>query len=365
VAYASIKDVAALAGVSFQTASKVLNGQTGAASAATNDRILSAASDLGYVPNALARGLVHQTSPTIGILSDDFSDVAIARFVTGAQRAVDREGLAALVVSTPPGGDHSLPLRWLHEHRVQGVLLIAPSLESDPRLAAALRDLVPMVSLSHVAGARMPVVGSDHHETGVLVADHLIGLGHRRLGTITGSRDRQVTLRRLEGFRATLRTGGVRLGPSGIVESDWSSAGARVATHRLLDADPAITAIFAQSDLMALGVLRALAQRGVSVPDDCSVVGCDDLAMAEFTSPPLTTVRVPFEETAALAADLLLRSVRGEQVSPRELVPVAFVERSSTARPPPLRNRVSMSRQRHAQPTVRVEAHHPSRGDRP
>jgi LacI family transcriptional regulator len=348
VAYASIKDVAALAGVSFQTASKVLNGQTGAASAATNDRILSAAADLGYVPNALARGLVHQTSPTIGILSDDFSDLAIARFVTGAQRAIDRAGLAALVVSTPPGGDHSLPLRWLHEHRVQGVLLIAPSLEGDPRLAAALRDLVPLVSLSHVAGTRMPVVGSDHHETGALVAEHLIGLGHRRVGTITGGRDRQVTLRRLDGFRATLQAADVRLAPAAVVESDWSSAGAGVATHRLLDAEPAITAIFAQSDLMALGVLRALAQRGVRVPDECSVVGCDDLAIAEFTTPPLTTVRVPFEETGALAANLLLRRIRGEQISPRQLVPVAFVERASTARPPPQSRRQSMIRQQQA-----------------
>src|SRR3954447_3549465 len=150
--YASIKDVAALAGVSFQTASKVLNGRTGVASAATHSRILNAAHELGYVPNALARGLVHQTSTTIGVLSDDVSDVAIARFVGGAQRSVESAGHAALVASTPAGGNHSLLLRRLQEHRVQGILVVAPSLEGDPRLAEALPTRLPIVSLSHIAG---------------------------------------------------------------------------------------------------------------------------------------------------------------------------------------------------------------------
>jgi LacI family transcriptional regulator len=296
------------------------------------------------VPNALARGLVHQTSPTIGILSDDFSDVAIARFVIGAQRAVAAEGFAALVVSTPAGGDHTVSLRWLHELRVQGVLLVAPSLESDPRLAEAFRDSVARVSLSHVAGARTPVVGSDHRRTGGLVAQHLLALGHQRIGTITGGRDRRVTLSRLKGFGDGLRSGGITLEPSAVIEADWTCAGARAATHRLLDTDDRITAVFAQSDLMALGVMRALAERGVRVPDDCSVVGCDDLGIAGFLTPPLTTVRVPFEETGALAARLLLRSIRGEKIPPRELLPVRLIERLSSARPPPPRRRVSRTR---------------------
>jgi LacI family transcriptional regulator len=343
--YASIKDVAAVAGVSFQTASKVLNGRPGVASAATHSRILEAARELGYVPNALARGLVHQTSTTIGILSDDFSDVAIARFVTGAQRSVDGEGHAALVASTPPGGDHSLALRRLREHRVQGILVVAPSLEGDPRLVEILPDTFPLVSLSHIAGAHVVLVGSDHRRTGVLAAEHLLALGHRRLGTVTGSMDRQVTHSRFEGFRDTLLAAGAPAGPGAVVEADWTSGGGHAATHRLLDNDREITAIFAHSDLMALGVLRALAERDLGVPEHCSVVGCDDLAIAEFLSPPLTTVRVPFEETGALGARLLLRRVRGEPVPARELLPVTFVARASTARRPPTR-RTTVRRRR-------------------
>jgi LacI family transcriptional regulator len=339
--YASIKHVAARAGVSFQTASKVLNGQPGVVSPATNERILRAARELGYVPNALARGLVHQASTTIGILSDDFSDQAIGRFVTGAQHSVDRAGHTALVVSTPPGGDHSTPLRRLQEHRVQGILVIAPSLEGDPRLAEALPSTVPLLSLSHIAGAKVPVVGSDHRKTGALVAEHLVSLGHTQVATVIGSRNRQVTHSRLKGFQAALEAAGVTLDPTAVVEGDWTGAGARAAVHRLLDAHPGVTAIFAQNDVMALGVLRALAERGTRVPDDCSVVGCDDLEIAEFVTPPLTTVRIPFEDTGAHAAAQLLKLVRGEKVPSRSLLPVTFVERGSTARPPPRRRSAS------------------------
>jgi len=338
--------VAARAGVSFQTASKVLNGQAGVVSPATNDRILRAARELGYVPNALARGLVHQSSATIGILSDDFSDGAIARFVTGAQRSVDRAGHTALVVSTPPGGDHSIPLRRLQEQRVQGILVIAPSLEGDPRLAEALPNTVPLVSLSHIAGTKVPVVGSDHGKTGALVAEHLLSLGHTRVATIIGSRNRRVTASRLKGFQDALEADGVTLEPTAIVEVDWTSAGARSAVHPLMDLHGATTAIFAQTDLMALGVLRALAERGIRVPEDCSVVGCDDLEIAAFLSPPLTTVRIPFEDTGALAALQLLKLVRGEKVPQRKLLPVELIERGSTARPPPRRRSASSSRAR-------------------
>ncbi|RKS77389.1 LacI family transcriptional regulator [Motilibacter peucedani] len=333
--YASIKDVAALAGVSFQTASKVLNGQPGVASPATHERILAAARSLGYVPNALARGLVHQVSPTVGILSDDFSDAAIARFVTGAQREVDGAGHSALVVSIAPGSDPVSLLRRLQEHRVQGVLVVAPSLEGNRRLAAALPSSLPVVSLSSIPGARVPLVGSDHGRTGALAAEHLLALGHRRIWTVTGPRRRRVTASRLRGLRDTLAAGGVELPDDAVAEADWTSAGAYVATCRLLDEQLPPTAVFAQTDLMAIGVLRALSEHGLRVPDDCSVVGCDDFDVAEYLTPPLTTVRVPFEETGARAATLLLDSMRGERIPLRELLPVRLVERASTARPPP------------------------------
>ena len=198
----------------------------------------------------------------------------------------------------------------------------------------SLPEAVPVVSLNRVAGASVLLVGSDHHQTGVLAAQHLLSLGHSRVGSVTGPGDRQVTRSRLEGFRDTLLAGGVTLDASAVVGADWSSAGALDAARRLLEADGGITAIFAHADVMALGVLRALSERDIRVPDDCSVVSCDDLAFAEFMSPPLSTVRILFEETGALGASTLARRIRGEDVPRRALLPVAFVERASTARPP-------------------------------
>jgi LacI family transcriptional regulator len=352
--YASIKDVAALAGVSFQTASKVLNGQPGVASAATHERILAAARSLGYVPNALARGLVHQVSPTVGILSDDFSDSAIARFVTGAQREVDGAGHSALVVSIAPQSDPVSLLRRLQEHRVQGVLVVAPSLEGDRRLASALPATLPVVSLSSIPGARVPLVGSDHGRTGALAAEHLLDLGHVRIWTVTGPARRRVTTSRLRGMREAMEARGVDLPACSVAEADWTSAGAYAAMTRMLDEQPPPTAVFAQTDLMAVGVLRALSERGLRVPDDCSVVGCDDFEIAGFLTPPLTTVRVPFEETGARAATLLLGSMRGDRIPLRELLPVRLVERASTARPPP------GTRPRHTSPSPLL-----SLGDQP
>ena len=330
--YVSLKDVAERAGVSFQTASKVLNGNSGVVSPATRERILAAARDLGYVPNALARGLVRRDSLTVGILADDFSDASLARFVVAAQRTIERQGHAALVATTTQGSDR--PLRRLQEYRVNGVLVIAPSVEEDDGVGEYLRGPIPAVTLNHIPGGGVPAVGSDHRRTGVLAAEHLLALGHRLIGTITGPTARRVVVSRLRGFREALLAADVDLPERRVRATEWDARSAAEATHELLDADPFVTAIFAHNDDMAFGVLAALRVRGVPVPEKCSVVGCDDLPLAEFAAPPLTTVRVPFDETGARAAELLLARIRGEHTPPRDLLPVQLVVRSSTAPPP-------------------------------
>ncbi|MFG1927426.1 LacI family DNA-binding transcriptional regulator [Cryptosporangium sp. NPDC048952] len=330
--YVSLKDVAERAGVSFQTASKVLNGNSGVVSAKTRERILEAARDLGYVPNALARGLVRRDSLTVGILADDFSDASLSRFVVAAQRTIESQGHAALVATTTRGSDS--PIRRLQEYRVNGVLVIAPSVEEDESIGEHLRGPIPAVTLNHIPGGGVPAVGSDHRRTGILAAEHLLALGHRAIGTITGPTARRVVVSRLRGFRETLHAADVELPGRRVRATEWDARSAAVATHELLDADPFVTAIFAHNDNMAFGVLAALRARGIAVPQTCSVVGCDDLPLADFAAPPLTTVRVPFDETGARAAELLLARIRGEDTPPRDLLPVQLIVRSSTAPPP-------------------------------
>jgi LacI family transcriptional regulator len=331
VSYASIKDVAALAGVSFQTASKVLNGRDGAASTATEKRVVEAAGRLNYVPSALARRLLNRSTTMVGIISADFSDFGLSQFVVAAQHEVHARGSESLLVSVQPGGDPVRAVRELLEHRVAGILVIAPDVERNPRLARALPPEIPVVSLNHIAGSHVSLVGSDHVQTGKLAATHLLERGHRRMGTITGPASREVVRSRLSGFRTVLLESGASFPRRRVVNTDWTARGAHRAVHALLDNDPAITAVFVHSDVMAIGALRALADRGIRVPDDCSVVGCDDAPFAAYLIPALTTVRVPFEQTGARAAHLLLDKIDGAEIPRRELLPVGLVERNSTA----------------------------------
>ncbi|GAA4672238.1 LacI family DNA-binding transcriptional regulator [Phytohabitans rumicis] len=330
--YVSLRDVAARSGVSFQTASKVLNGRHVVVAASTRERILTAAGELGYIPNAMARGLVSRTSVTVGVLADDLSDLAVSQFVLAAQRAAAGHGHTALISSVHARADAVLALRKLLEHRVDGILVAAPSVEDDPKIGEALRrSPLPAVSINRIHGGGVPLVGSDHAVTGTLAAEHLLGLGHRLIGTVTGPRDRQVVQSRMRGFRSALREAGESLPARRVVEADWTHAGGYEAMHRLLDAAPEITAVFVHNDTMAVGARRALAERGRRVPDDCSLIGCDDLSFAAFLVPELTTVRVPFQETGEWAAKLLLDRLRGGQIPGRNLLPVELIVRASTS----------------------------------
>jgi LacI family transcriptional regulator len=331
--YVSLKDVAARAGVSFQTAGKVLNGQAGAVSRATRERIQRAAEELGYVPNAIARSLITQTTCTIGIVADDLDDWVLARFVVGAEREARRRGHAVLIATVADRGDDpEAPLRALIERRVDGIVAAAPALEDDERVGKLLTGRVPAVSLHHVPGGGVPVVGSSHGRTGRLATAHLAGLGHRRIATVTGPSRRRVVASRLRGYRDALAEAGLPADPELVEEADWTTAGGHAAAGRLLDRHPSITAMFVQNDLMAIGVLGALHERGLRVPEDCAVVGCDDLPIVAHTIPPLTTVHVPFYETGERAVALLLDRIArgGDGKEPdRVLLPVELVVRGS------------------------------------
>lgn len=347
----SIKDIAALSGVSFQTTSKVLNGR-GTVSPATRKRILEAAERLGYVPNAVARSLVLQSTCTVGIVAADLSDFVLAQFVVGAEREARRQGHCSIIGSIDPAGEEGLRyLRTLLERRVDGILLAAPQMEENRLVGEMLRGRVPAVSIHHVPGGGISTVGSDHVETGYLATQHLLALGRQRVATIIGWRTRRVTHSRLEGYRRALVEAGHPIDPALVedgTQSSCSGSSAQViddvtrnemtvqveggyhATQRLLERAPDVDAIFVQTDMMAVGVLRALHDLGRRVPDDCSVVGCDDLPIAAYTIPPLTTIQIPVYQTGEEAMRLLLRLIASPSADPtRVTLPVRLVQRAS------------------------------------
>jgi LacI family transcriptional regulator len=329
--YVSVKDVAARAGVSFQTASKVLNGGAVRVSAETAERILAVATELGYRPNTIARSLVQRSTATIGLVAGDITDGALARFVAGAERTARRYGHAFVVGNLGERGkDGAAVVRMLIERRVDGLIVAAPQLEGDPEAAALLRGYVPAVSIHHVHGGGLPLVGSDHREGARIATRHLLRLGHTTIGTVTGPFRRHVVRSRLHGYEDALRASGIELGENLIVESDWTAAGAAAATGLLLHRAPGVTAIFVHSDMMGTGVLSALAEAGRRVPADVAVVGCDDMPFAGYLVPALTTLRVPFEQTGEQAVELLLASITGQQPLAEPVrLPVELIVRES------------------------------------
>jgi LacI family transcriptional regulator len=329
--YVSIKDAAAWAGVSFQTASKVLNGGNVRVSAETAARIVAAAEHLGYRPNTAARSLVHRSTATIALVAGDITDGALARFVAAAERTARSHGLAFVVGNLGERDkDCAAVVQMLIERRVDGLIVAAPQLEADPDAAELLRRYLPAVSLHHVPGGGLPLVGSDHREGARIATRHLVGLGHTVIGTVTGPFRRHVVRSRLRGYEDALREAGIEPGEDLTVESDWTPADAATATRLLLHREPRVTAIFVHSDAMAIGVLYALAEAGRRVPADVAVVSCDDMAFAGYTVPALTSLRIPFEATGEQAVELLLASIAGQRppAAPVRL-PVQLIVRDS------------------------------------
>ncbi|HEY1705691.1 MAG TPA: LacI family DNA-binding transcriptional regulator [Trebonia sp.] len=329
--YVSLKEVAFQAGVSFQTASKVLNGGDVRVSAETAQRILAVAAELGYRPNTIARSLVQRATATIGLVASDATDIGIAEASVAAEQEARRHGHSVLVGHLAAGGaDGADIVRTLIERRVDGIIAAAPEVEEDTEVAELLRGYVPAVSLHAVPGGGVPLVGSNHRETGRLATAHLIALGHTVIGTVTGLFRRRVTRSRLHGYEDALRAADLETSEDLVAEGDWTPEGGSAAARLLLQRVPGLTAIFVHSDMMAIGVLSALRHAGRRVPDDVAVVGCDDIPFAKYLSPPLTTVRIPLAETGRAAFGLLRRCIEGEPLPDKTpLLPVELIVRAS------------------------------------
>jgi len=329
--HVSVKDVAARSGVSFQTTSKVLNGG-GSVSGVTRARILQAASDLGYVPNLQARSLVMQRTQTIGVITSDFSDHNLSRVLVGAEHEARRQGYGVIVSSIEPEGsgtEYALPA--MMERRVDGILLAAPQLEEDMALEQVLDRRLPTVSLTPVPGGGVSQVSADDVQIGVIATRHLLERGRRVIATVASSRGRHDTENRLRGYRDTLDRAGIAFDEALVEVGGRDIDGGMHATERLLGRRPDINAVFAQNDTLAVGALAALRNDGRRVPEDCAVVGCDDIDIAPYTTPPLTTVHVPFYEIGAEAMRSLLGMVTDGALTERYVVlTVRLIERGST-----------------------------------
>jgi DNA-binding LacI/PurR family transcriptional regulator len=324
-------DVARRAGVSQATVSLVLSGNPRARVAqTTRERVLEAAEELGYRPNILARGLVRGKSYAIGVVVPDLTNPFYLDVVTGVQRVAAEAGYAVL----PGDTRESTPIRHLEALRarqVDGVIIDGVGAAALPHDALSELKVVVVDEPSE----RWPGIASDALAAGRLAAEHLVGLGHRRLAFIGPATDVHGFRMRERGFFQALRQAGIALPHEWLRRTPPTVSGGLAAMKALL-ATHRPTGVFCANDLIAMGALKAALKAGVDVPRELSIVGCDDVEMASVVTPELTTIAIPARELGARAARLLIRQLDGQEVSvkPSKPLPVRLVRRATTTAAP-------------------------------
>lgn len=326
----SMADVAARAGVSMMTVSRVFSGQARVAPE-TRDRVIAAVEALKYRPNMAARTLAGGPSHVLGVITIKSEFYGPAQTLIGIETAARDSGhLVSFVgIAEPDADELRAALAHLANAHADGVIVIAPV----HRAVQALRELTadgPIVVTGAPAAGEF-TVGIDQRLGARLATRHLLDLGHRTVHHIRGPKDWIDADERASGWRQELRSQG-RIAPKPL-SGDWSPRAGYEAGRRLA-ADADVTAIFAANDQMALGVLLARHEARCAVPDDVSVVGFDDIPEAGYLTPPLTTIRQDFDELGRRCVDHLL-GLLGPEPSPAEAVAPHLVIRNSSASPPP------------------------------
>ncbi|MEY9968435.1 DNA-binding LacI/PurR family transcriptional regulator [Streptacidiphilus sp. MAP12-16] len=312
----TLAEVARRAGVSTATASRVLN-RSAPVSGRALARVESAVRELGYVRHRAHNASVRGTGALAVVVFEDMihyqSDLFYSRLLLGVERALKSAEREFVVITASRRAQRPTLVRYLCGGHVDGLLLVGPwGDEALPQLIRAAG--VPVISLGRLPGAGdLPYVDADNLGGAALAVLHLLASGRRSIATIAGPPDMAVGADRLTGYRRAIRDSGASVRET-VAYGDFTAASGEHALLRLLDLCPDLDAVFAASDLMAAGALRALRRLGIGVPEDVAVVGFDDDAVACRTRPRLTTVRQPVEEMGARAVAELLGSVAEARV---------------------------------------------------
>lgn len=318
----TIQDVAAAAGVSYQTVSRVINDKPDVAEE-TRRRVWQVIEELGYQPSAIARSLVSKRTYTLGLITADFSDYFFTQVIVGAEAEARKQGYFFMLCSTERNpADEPQYLTLLTERQVDGILFARPSTEEDSRhIVSLIQQGVPLVTTAYwLPGEKLTVVDVDNVDGGLQATKCLTELGHREIGMITGPVGWKSVHDRTEGYKLALERAGIPFDTSLIEHGDWSYQGGYEAVGRLLAKAPQITALFAQNDRMAIGAMRALREAGRRIPDDVALVGYDDIPPAAYCYPPLTTIRQPMQQVGEVATQLLIELINDPAARRKEVL---------------------------------------------
>ncbi|HEY7589674.1 MAG TPA: LacI family DNA-binding transcriptional regulator [Candidatus Limnocylindrales bacterium] len=333
-------DVAARAGVSRTTVSFVLNDRPASISPATRERVLEAARELGYHPHAPARQLAGGSSHTLGLVLRQSAqqvagDALLAETLRGVTNAARARGFRVIVEALDPNDGPYADL--LRSGRADGVVISGPRL-GDRELEALVAEGFPVVLQGSLPGLDAPSVDIDNRAGAKVAVAHLLSLGHRRIGCITNAPLAYTAAQeRLEGYEAALREAGIEPQRTWIAEGAFDApSGHRAMTELLGRSD--LDAVFVASDVVAFGAIGALRSAHRRVPEDISVVGFDDIPLAAFFDPPLTTVHLPAYELGHAVGEALLDRISRAIVPRRTLLPTELVVRASTRGSPSTRS---------------------------
>ncbi len=337
----TIRDVARMAGVSVATVSRVLNASA-VVHPDTRARVLAAASALQFAPNAAARSLSSRRTHALGVVLPDLYGEFFSELLRGMDQTAQARGHHLLVSSSHHEAEGLAAAMRAMRGRVDGIIVMAPEIGPEA-LAQVLPDGLPIVAINATAPqANVHSVLVDNFGGARAMTRHLATLGHRRIGFVAGAARNADAAERERGYRAGLKEARLRYDPTLRVRGDFTEEGGFASARVLLALADSPTAIFAANDAMAVGVLSAVRTAGIAVPGAIAVVGFDDIPIARFLSPPLTTIRVGIAELGARATELLLGALAEPGTVPqrREMQPTRLAVRDSCRpapgpRPPP------------------------------
>ncbi|MED5246136.1 MULTISPECIES: LacI family DNA-binding transcriptional regulator [Priestia] len=333
----TIKDIARVAGVSVTTVSRALNGYSDV-NEKTRQKIAAVARELNYSPNTLARGLVMQKSKTIGLLVSGISRESVKDNFTfevlcGVNERASTLGYDLILFNTNTMMQREKTYTQLcRERRVDGAIIQGIKKE-DLYLKEVVESDIPCVLVDiPVHSNSVGYVTTDNALGAKKAVEHLAGLGHQHIGMINGHEDAFVSQERLNGYREALKECGLSFRSEWVVSGNFEEKKAEKAARELLNRHKEVTAIFCASDLMALGALKACKELGLDVPKDISIVGYDNIVLASYSSPNLTTVGQEVYQIGYEAADLLIEMLEGKETNMERYLDTKLIIRESTAK---------------------------------
>ena len=325
----TIRDVARQAGVSHQTVSRVINGsedvlpETRAIVEATIER-------MGYRPSAIARSMARGQTHTLACISPNLTDYTFASVIEGAETEARQHGYFLLSSSAAdPNAFRALVDELVGHSRVDGLIVINPYADERFEYIPQNFPLVFVGARSH--DSNICSVSLDDEKVAYEATRHLLSLGHTRIALVTGPMEEDCSQDRAEGYARALREAGLPVDQSMIVEGDWSATSGQDALLSFAEQGRVPTAIFAQNDRMAMGVMHAARDMGINVPTQLAVIGVDDMPLASYFDPPLTTMRQDMPQIGQKATRMLMDILQKKNNAPRQLkLPAQLIVRQST-----------------------------------